>query len=105
MLTPTQTLSRYDRWTNRTEKPKEFIVPYDIKSKKNHFLEPHLWLGDGFCNVCNVYHGKLSQQCYAWCTGEYFLQYSKSRCEVLDHFKVCTKNDHSNCYIFTKVFT
>ncbi len=81
-------------------------LPYNrIKESTPNFLDPMLWLGDGFCNVCNEYHGKLSQQCNAWCPGDYFLQYSITREEALKHFQLCSKFDHSSCKIHRKVFT
>jgi len=106
-ISPTQTFSQYDHWTKGKRIKKLISSPYHNKAKQREtlFLEPHLWLGEFFCNVCNEYHGKLSQQCSSGCTGEYFLQYTKNRCEVLDHINTCKKNDHSNCQIFTKVFT
>lgn len=81
-------------------------LPQNRKKKVTPtFLDTSLWLGDGFCNVCNEYHGKLSQQCNAWCPGDYFLEYCVTRDEALQHFKSCCKFDHSSCKIYTKVLT
>ena len=76
--------------------------PYKFKDENyTDFIDPKLWLGEGFCNLCNEYHGTLSQQCYAWCTGIEKLKYHVKREEALFHFKTCTKNNHINCGIYT----